>query len=100
LKRDLTRLNGAEVLLCVEVSDSTLRYDLGLKVETYAAHGVREVWVINANTLVTRVHRRPGARGYTETADVPHTRGITPVLMPKLTLRIADLGLKPLKSKA
>ena len=38
---------GAETLLVIEVSDSTLRYDRDVKVPLYARHGVREVWVVD-----------------------------------------------------
>lgn len=37
----------ADVLLLIEVSDSTLRYDLGMKVPLYARHGIRELWVVD-----------------------------------------------------
>jgi Uma2 family endonuclease len=99
VKRGHRFLSGSEVLLIVEVADSTLRFDLGRKVEAYAAAGVREVWVVNANTLATRVHRLPGANGYGEKDDISHTRRMTPTLFPDFALRVADLGLKPLKPK-
>jgi Uma2 family endonuclease len=39
--------SGADTLLVVEVSDSTLRYDRDVKVPLYARSGVPEVWVID-----------------------------------------------------
>ena len=39
--------NGAEAMLVIEVSDTTLRYDRDVKVPLYARHGVREVWVVD-----------------------------------------------------
>src|SRR5688572_716064 len=36
-----------DVLLLVEVSDTTLAYDQGTKVPLYARHGVSEVWVVD-----------------------------------------------------
>ena len=36
-----------DVLLIIEVSDTTLRYDLEVKVPLYARHGVPEVWVVD-----------------------------------------------------
>jgi Uma2 family endonuclease len=38
---------GAEILLLVEVSDSTLRYDRDVKVPLYARYGVAEVWLVD-----------------------------------------------------
>ena len=56
---DLKALNGGAVLLAIEVANSSLAYDTGRKSRIYAAYGVREAWVINANTLATRVFRQP-----------------------------------------
>jgi Uma2 family endonuclease len=49
----------ADVLLVIEVSDTSLAYDLGTKVPLYARHGIPEVWVIEAATRLTRVFRDP-----------------------------------------
>ena len=53
----------ADVLLVIEVADSSLAYDLGVKVPLYARHGIPEVWVIDATTRQTRVFREPVGRG-------------------------------------
>jgi Uma2 family endonuclease len=52
-------VRGPDVLLAVEVAASSLAFDLGAKAAIYAKHGVRELWVIDANLLVTHVHRDP-----------------------------------------
>ena len=49
----------ADVLLVIEVADTSLAYDLGTKVPLYARHGIPEVWVIYAATRQTRVFRQP-----------------------------------------
>ncbi|MFM8436105.1 MAG: Uma2 family endonuclease, partial [Planctomycetia bacterium] len=36
----------ADALLVIEVTDTSLAYDLGVKVPLYARHGIPEVWVI------------------------------------------------------
>lgn len=38
---------GADTLLVVEVADTTLAYDVRVKVPLYARHGVAEVWVLD-----------------------------------------------------
>ena len=59
-------LRGEDALLVVEVAETSLAYDRGMKARLFASHGVREYWVINAVTLVTAVHTGPSATGYTE----------------------------------
>ena len=92
---DLKALHGSAVLLAVEIADSSLAYDLGRKIGIYAAYGVPEVWVVNANTLVTRIHRDLGAQGYALKRNIPHRQLITPALATELAVRLADLHLKP-----
>jgi Uma2 family endonuclease len=92
---DLAAYNGSNVLLAVEVADSSLAYDLGRKIGVYAAYGVREVWVVNALTLVTRIHRRLGADGYGEIVDIDYRSNVTARLATGITMTLADLGLSP-----
>jgi Uma2 family endonuclease len=52
----------ADILLLVEVADTTLRTDLGRKARIYASGDVAEYWVVDLNNRVLYVHRSP-ARG-------------------------------------
>ena len=95
----LTELDASKILLAVEIADTSLAWDRGRKIGVYAAYGVREVWVINALTLVTRVHRRLGAEGYADIADHPAGKRLAPMLVPALAVKLADLGLKPTRKR-
>src|SRR5919198_3377600 len=48
-----------DVLVLVEVADTTVRTDLGRKARIYATAGVREYWVIDLNSRGVYVHRQP-----------------------------------------
>ncbi len=89
-------LRGYHVLLAIEVADSSLAYDLGRKIGIYAAFGVPEVWVIDANTLVTHVHRRLAARGYEEISAVGPAETLTAERAPSVAVCLESLGLAPL----
>ncbi|MBX9588532.1 MAG: Uma2 family endonuclease [Hyphomonadaceae bacterium] len=82
-----------EVLLAIEVAHSSLKFDMTTKADLYARLGVREYWVVNAETLTTRVHRTPSAQGYASVVEVPLTETLTPLFMPSLSLKLADLPL-------
>ena len=97
LVANLRTLDGSAVLLAVEVADSSLAYDLGRKIGVYAAYGVREVWVINANTLVTRIHAGLAGATYATVRNLGPRSTLTPKLVPELAVSLAALGLKPLK---
>jgi Uma2 family endonuclease len=62
-------LSGSNVLLVVEIADSSLRYDTGRKAALYAGFGIREIWVIDAVRLTTRVFREPAVDGYRDAQD-------------------------------
>jgi Uma2 family endonuclease len=83
------------VLLVVEIADSSLPIDLNTKAPRYAATGVREYWVINAQSLVTTVHREPRPAGeYAACNEHPATEMLIPTLVPSLAVRLADLALE------
>jgi Uma2 family endonuclease len=63
-ERPLAELRGPDVLLAVEVADSSIDYDLRRKPLIYAEHGVRELWVVSAATRTVHVHIGPGPGGY------------------------------------
>jgi Uma2 family endonuclease len=89
----LADVTAATALLIVEVADSSLGYDLGIKAHAYAQLGLPELWVINAQTLVTTIHRNAGAAGYPNPHDAGPSDLITPLHAPQLAVRLADLHL-------
>jgi Uma2 family endonuclease len=86
-------VRGDMALLVVEAADSSLEKDLGTKARLYASFGVREYWVINALTKTTHVHRSPAPNGYLDIRDLPSAELLTPLLVPQLAVRLADLDL-------
>ena len=63
-RASLEGLKGPDVLLAVEVADSSLTYDLRRKPGIYASFGVHELWVIDVARRLAHVHREPGESGY------------------------------------
>lgn len=60
----------ASVPLVIEVSDTTLKIDLGKKLRQYGKAGVREYWVADVNGRVIHRMWSPSARGYAESDKV------------------------------
>jgi Uma2 family endonuclease len=86
--RGLTPLTA---LLAVEIADTSLPYDLGLKARVYAHFGVREVWVIEARKLVTVVHTEPGPEGYAKRRRVGGKTALVPAFAPELGVTLTKL---------
>lgn len=89
----LAKLSAETAKLVVEISDSSLRYDLGRKAELYAAFGVVELWVIDAVKLETRVHSEPTVTGYRAIIDLPPGERLVPMLLPDMGVTLEELDL-------
>ena len=90
----LAGITGPNVLLVVEVADTSLPYDLVRKADLYASFGVRELWVIDAVRLQARVFRGPTSEGYRETFDVGPGDKLKPLFAPEVfALKLEDLEL-------
>lgn len=63
----------ADVLLVIEVSDTTLEYDRQIKLPLYARAGVPEVWLINLTDERIEIYAGPSGEGYRITDSA--TRG-------------------------
>ena len=87
-------LRGGDALLVIEIADTSLAYDLTTKAALYASHGVREYWVINAATLVTRVHRQLSGDSYVSTAEIDPGNQLVASLVPSLAISLGTIVLQ------
>ncbi len=76
----------ADVVLLIEVADSSLRYDRGVKLPIYARAGIAEVWLIDLKRRVLDAYRRPGTDGYGEMSTHSPGDTITPGLAPDVQI--------------
>jgi Uma2 family endonuclease len=51
--------NANDVLLLIEVADTSLAYDQNQKLHLYALHNIPEYWLLNLNDSCLEVYRRP-----------------------------------------
>ena len=57
-------LEAADVLLVIEVADSSLRYDRAEKMPRYGRSGIPEAWLVDVAGGAVTVYTTPGAGGY------------------------------------
>ncbi len=86
-------LKAEGVHLVVEIADSSYAYDIGRKAALYAGFGIKELWVIHAVRLETRIHREPSPEGYREIANFTADQLLTPAFAPELAVRLSELRL-------
>ena len=80
-----------DVLLLIEVSDTTLRYDREMKVPLYALAGIPEVWIVDLQNEEILTYSRPEDGAYGEAGRVRHGGSVGPHKLPNLTLNAADV---------
>lgn len=84
--------SAKEVLLAIEFSDTTLRYDDGKKRSDYALGGVQEVWIVRVEEEDVRVCRGPQQDGSWREADLHAGDAmLQPLAAPELAIRAREL---------
>jgi len=86
----LENLTAQTALIAIEIADSSLRYDLGRKAQLYAGFGIRELWVIDVNTLRATVHRDPVDGRYASVEAFATGMDLTPVAIPGVTVNLGE----------
>ncbi len=81
----------SDVLLLIEVSDTTLRYDRDTKLSLYAKAGIPEVWIFDLEGARLLVHRNPSADGYEQVLTFRAGSAVAPAAFPELSLNVEDI---------
>jgi len=81
---------AADVLLLVEVSESSLAYDRGAKLPLYAKFGVPEVWIVDLVSVGVEVYREPKAGAYASRQRLT-SGALAPALVAGVTIDVARL---------
>ena len=84
-----------EILLLVEVSNTTLTFDRGPKAAAYAAAGIREYWVLNLSDRRLEVHQDPQNGTYQTVTPHDENQAVSPLAAPQAPVRVADLLPSP-----
>ena len=81
----------ADVLLVIEVSDTTLEFDLRTKVALYARAGIAEAWVVDLQARALRVFRDPDASGYRTSFTASGEAKVSAAALPQAGVGVAAL---------
>jgi hypothetical protein len=79
------------VLLLIEVADTSLLYDRGVKLRLYARAGIREVWLVDLVRNHVEVHCEPTQEGYQRSETHGPGDPLMPMALPEVTLSPAEL---------
>ncbi len=83
--------SAEDVLLVVEVSDTTVAADRGVKVPLYGRAGIPETWVADLPHDVLHVYREPVDDGYRVVQTLRRGDRVAPLAFPDRELEVAEL---------
>lgn len=86
-----TRPTTADVLLLIEVSDSSLANDLQVKADLYAESGVAEYWVVDVKGVRIHVMRASDGHHYRDISIVVPPTPLAPLCHPDAKLNLTEL---------
>jgi Uma2 family endonuclease len=84
---------SSDVFLVVEVSDTTLAFDLRTRVPLYARCGIAEVWVVDVNDRVIRVFRDARASCYRDSFSVTAGQSVACLGLSEVIVEVNELFL-------
>ena len=81
----------ADVLLLVEVADTSLRYDRVIKLPIYARAGIAEVWIVDLQRRMVEVYLSPGGDAFNLKSKQQAGETLSPILLPGIALGVVEL---------
>jgi Uma2 family endonuclease len=85
---------AADVLLLIEIADTTVEYDRTIKLQLYAAHDIPEVWLFDLRRGVVEVNLEPTTKGYRRRLERKNSEILTPSLLPAVNVSLAEIWRK------
>ncbi len=83
--------NAEDVLLLIEVADSSLDYDQNEKLRLYARYNIGEYWLLNLNDYCLEVYRQPYKDLYQQKMTLHRGDNITLSQLTNITINLSDI---------
>jgi Uma2 family endonuclease len=80
-----------DVLLLIEVSDTTLAYDRRVKLPLYARAGIGEVWIVNLPAETIERYTGPSDHGYRRVEQKHRGQNLESTALPHLTPSVDEV---------
>ena len=80
-----------DVLLLIEVSDTTVESDRGVKLPLYAQSGIREVWIVDLTTQAVETYSEPEGDSYAKTGLVGLDGDLSPAALGDVSLAVRQI---------
>ena len=81
----------ADVLLAIEVADTTLATDRAIKLPLYARHGINTTWIVNLPDSCVEIYSEPAPEGYRRSERRRRGQTLDVPAFPDLSLSVDDV---------
>ncbi len=82
---------SVDVILLIEVADSTIDSDRELKIPIYAEDGITEVWLVDINNACIEVYRQPTSDGYQELLKYYRGQNLSILAFPDVNIAVDEI---------
>ena len=83
--------SAEDILLVIEVADTTLAYDRDAKMPIYARHDIVETWLVDIQGQTVSIYQEPGKNGYRRLLTPTRNESITPTQLPNVVIQLVDI---------
>ena len=80
-----------DVLLLIEVADTSGAYDRRVKIPLYAQAGISEYWIVDVNRRLVEVRRSPRGDGYASVEELAPGARLSPEAFPDIELEVSGI---------
>lgn len=80
-----------DILLLIEVADSTIGLDRTVKIPIYGRNGIQETWLVDLELARVEVHLDPNFHGYQTVRTFRFGESISPQAFPDLSLTVDEI---------
>jgi Uma2 family endonuclease len=86
-----THAGPDDILLTIEIADSSLRYDRDVKSPLYAAAGIPEYWLVDLNTNLLWRYSAPEGGAYRNVEQYSRGQSVAPMLLSTCVIDVEAL---------
>ncbi|HWN43848.1 MAG TPA: Uma2 family endonuclease [Thermoanaerobaculia bacterium] len=80
-----------DILLLIEVADTSIEFDRRKKIPLYASSGVPDFWLVDLIKSTIEIYREPTTSGFRDIRKLRKGDRISPLAFPDLELNVSDI---------
>ncbi|MCL1465853.1 Uma2 family endonuclease [Argonema galeatum] len=80
-----------DIILLIEVADTTVESDRNVKIPLYAENGIVEAWLVDINEQCVEVYRSPSPTGYQNVQRFVRGESLSILAFPDINITVDDV---------